>query len=325
MPEKLCSEIIAPFASRATADDGLPPIQVMGGNGSAALTNPDTVIDFDAGEIWAPPSSDLGRFRDNGTKRDADILVLSSHPWDVAAIEASASELIGDQLEVSVFGLKRYIDLDMQRSRPVRSSLKVFLGDRYVDGVSQGFDGQASIIEGYKSVYPFQTPIDSETLATFQLHVGDAEPVPTTHPGATLLNYLTRSISGLRPKDVEKIERVSDQVLGKHPEVKEWVHDGPGKGTFELARLLHTVREPRESPGTLELGQHLRVEPHDFDKLAEHPGFMAADFSPKAQKAVLEAAHLKGRILHFGEGQERVVAFWQGRVERLIHSIIHNE
>ncbi|MGI9595024.1 MAG: hypothetical protein ACR2QK_02625 [Acidimicrobiales bacterium] len=324
MRDRTCGEIMEPFLRALGQRADLPDVQIIGGNGSAALLNEHTVIDLAARTIEAPAVCDLPRFRPDNSLRDMDTLVLSTDPEQVDAVQTLAEELVGDQLEISLFELKTVADLERQRSRPVQSSVKVFLGDRYVTTFTDE-RGRIVDIEGYKSLYPFQVPITAQALETFQLITEGRVATPTAHPGATILNYLTRSISGVRAKDLEKVRMMTENVLTRHPEIGQWIHDGPGREMLDLARILHTLREPRRRPQVLRLGSRLRIVPYAATELVEHPGFMASGSSRSVQRMVIELAQLKSRGLARFEASPTVVTFWQKHIERRINAIIRNE
>ncbi len=313
-----------PFVQALGDAADLPAVQIVGGNGSAALLNEHTVIDLEAGTIEAPPACDLPRFRPDGSLRDMDALVLSTDQSQIDCIQALAEDLIGDELEIAIFGLKTIADLERQRNQPIRSTARVFLGDRYVTTAHSG-QGRAVVINGFKALYPYQAPITSDTFETFQLSIQGGATTPTAHPGSTILNYLTRSISGVRAKDLAKVRTMTDNVLTKCPDIRAWLHDGPGRDMLELARILHTLRQPRRQPRALRLGQHLQIVPYSLTELAEHHCFMASSLSPGGQRLVIELSHLKSRALGRLEGNPTLVTFWRNHVEERVRAIIHNE
>jgi hypothetical protein len=319
-----CGAIIEPLvlALRGRAD--LPPVQIIGGNGSAALLDDRTRIDLEARTIEAPADCDLPRFRPDGSLRDLDALALSTDQAEVDRVEALAEELVDGRLLVSVFGLKTVADLEQQRRQPLRSAARVFLGDRYVTIVR---DGQGGIvgIDGVKSLYPFQVPISTDTFETFQLSIGGGVATPTAHPGATILNYLTRSISGIRAKDFDKVEAMTGNVLTRYPGVRQWILDGPGRDSFDLARVLHTLGQSRRHPRVLSLGGQLDIVPYRLGELRRHPGFMAADLAAGVQRTIVEVSHLKGLALARFESSPTIVTFWQKHIEERVRAVIHNE
>ena len=315
--------VMAPLVGAFGERADLPVVQIMGGNGSAALLDERTVIDPAAGTIEASAGCDLPRFRPGHSLRDLDILVLSADQDEIDRVEALAEELIGTELQISVFGLKSTADLQRQRRHPVRTTMAAFVSDRYVETFDGG--GPRPRFDGFKALYPFRVPITGETLETFHLLVPGRDPVPTPHPGATILNYLTRSISGVRAKDRAKVVAMADNVLTRYPDIREWIHDGPGRTTFELARILHSLRQPSGRAQTVRLGRWLELAPYDPVVLLDHPGFMAADLGRGAQRSILAAARLKSRVVARFEANPRVVTFWQRHVEERVHAIVHNE
>ncbi len=321
---RTCGDITEPFIQALNSRPDLPPVQIIGGNGAAALLNPDTVIDLAARTISAPAGCDLPRHRADGSIRDLDTLVLSTTVTEVAAVEALGEQSVRGQLKVSAFGLKTLDDLERQIHRPLSSTARVFLADRYVAAT---YDGARNLVavDGHKALFPFRVPIGVETLETFHLLVRGRTPVPTSHPGATILNYLTRSISGLRAKDAAKVDMMAANVLIRYPEIEAWIHDGPGRSTLELARVLHTLREPRHGSRTLRLGNVLEIVPFKLDELHEHSSFMAGHRSVRMQRLLVESSHVKARVLARFEANASIVGLWQKHVEDRIGRIIRNE
>jgi len=318
-----CGPIMETFLQALDRRPNLPPVQIIGGNGAAALLNPDTVIDLESRTISAPSSCDLPRLRVDGSVRDLDTLVLSTDPREVEAVRLLGDESVGGELKVSAFGLRTVAELDAQRDRPLRSTVRIFLADRYVTTTT----GEESLpaFDGFKALYPFQVPITNEILESFHLVLDDRHPVPTSHPGATILNYVTRSISGLRAKDAAKVETMTENILTRYPEIRDWILDGPGRDLFDLARILHTLSEPRRGARTRHLGTQLEITPYPLAALREHPGFMALRRSRPTQHLIVDACHLKSRVLGSFEGNAAIVGFWRKHVEDRVDGIIHNE
>ena len=71
--------------------------------------------------------SDIGQFRKDGNRRDFDVLVKSSSPGEIGAVEELAQETIGSELELSVFGLHAMGQLDSQQANPALSLAKVWV------------------------------------------------------------------------------------------------------------------------------------------------------------------------------------------------------
>ena len=319
-----CGAIMEPFVTAIGEQTDLPALQIIGGNGAAALVDARTEIDFGSRTIHAPTDADLPRLRPGGSVRDLDVLVLSTDPDEIEAVRQLGEELVGGGLKVSAFGLKSVADLQEQRRRPIRSSARIFLADRYVS-IALDKPGDGTAISGFKALYPFRVPIDAETFETFHLMIDGRPPMPTSHPGTTILNYLTRSISGLRAKDAAKVAAMTDNVLTRHPDLDGWIHDGPGSSLFDLARILHTLGEPRTGARPCRLGTRLEIRPYPLTRLDEHEGFMGSDRSRVARRALVEASHVKGRLLREVGTHPAIVGFWQKHIEDRVENIIHNE
>lgn len=320
--EPNCIDIVRPFVARLEDNPSLPGVQLMGGIGSAALKHEGTVILPDERRIvttdaFLRESPDLGRYRQNGTLRDMDALVLSDDESQVAAIEKIAEEEIGDGLDISVFRLVSGSQLDEQRAAPFGAqALKTFVSDRYVreDG---GLD---------KALFPFAVPIDSEIMDSWTLEV-DAQEYKVMNPAVAILNYLTRSISGLRPKDYDKVQDMAKLVFGKSPELADWAVDGPGRSHMEFAGILQTLRRSNTFPRSkriLSVGGALEIRAGSVRSLRDHEAFMMHDADGQVQDAVLLMAVLKARGLGIGESNEDVVRVFQKFVEGRIGSITKN-
>lgn len=315
---KSCLEISEPYfeaLQRRQVND----VQIMGGVGSAALVDPDLFID-DATQTLIPLKSiDLPQFRPGGSKRDLDVLVLSTDQGTIDSEEALAQEIIGEDLDLSFFGLLKASTLHHQASRPLRSTARTFLADRYVNSNQSG-----GIEQAYKALYPFSIEVDPAAFETWHLQYNGIS-VPIPHPGTSLLNYVTRSISGLRTKDVAKVTEITDNILGKSPEVKEWMLDGPGRGMLHFARILHTVREPRNNPRPLDVGEHLTLPPVTEEELEAATNPLLHGMSDRERRVMIAVARLKARTLHKAESNQRLVDFFQNRLERRVDGIVKNK
>ena len=293
-------------------------IQVMGGVGSIALTDSHLEI-FDSTQTLVPGTKiDLPQYRDGGSKRDLDVLVLTTDQAEVDAAEARARDIIGDELELSFFGLFDSKTLRNQASHPVKSSLRTFLADRYVTMEGDG------IIGASKALYPFEVALDPALFETWNL-MTDGIRIPVPHPGTVILNYTTRSISGLRPKDTQKVIGIANTVLSQDPEVKEWMHDGPGSGLLHFARVLHTLREPSDIPRALHVGDQLTIEPLSVEALRAASDTLLEGLSKRQKKIVLSVAKFKSRALHIPETNQQLVDFFQNHIEGHVGGIVRNK
>ncbi len=194
--------------------------------------------------------------------------------------------------------------------------MKTFLSDRYMSDDASGV--------GMKALFPFCAPIDKQALETWNLQIGDTISIPVPHPGASLINYVTRSISGLRPKDAVKVEEMASVVFEKQPEVADWIADGPGSSQLELARILQGLHQPHWGQEALVLGNKITISPYTKSELLDHDGFMLSDATSDVQINALRLARAKARALHTFENNPRIVKLWQRFVESHADSLVKN-
>lgn len=311
---KNCVDIIRPFNE---AIGGREDVQLIGGIGSAALTHPETVIVPEEKRVIAPYDLYLPQYRPDGNLRDFDALVLSYKKEKVAEVEELSEEIMGDELELSLFGLKPIVQLARMKLHPYREGLKQFLSDRYVLE-----EEDAGVEVAVKALFPFSVGMNLETLETWRLYIGERDPFPAPipHPGTVVLNYLTRSISGLRPKDADKVSTIADALFKQAPDMRDWLMDGPGYEQVELARVLQKLSRK----GSLAVGSTLEITPVP-ESLREHSAFMLSDAAPATQAAVLLASYAKARGLRTFESQEKIVTIWQRLGEKRVKKTIHND
>lgn len=326
-----CIDIAIPFRDELALNRELPDVHIMGGIGSAALKHPDTVILLDERRIIAPADfltdmeSDTGiatqealaTFRPDGTQRDFDLLVKSADPKDIADVEAIAARTVDGLLDVSAFGFHGAEDLEEQRRNPLGFfALRTFVSDRYLHE-----DGSME-----KALFPFAVPLDKELLENWTLEVGGEE-FTVSNPASTVLNYLTRSISGIRGvKDGPKVREMATQIFGKAPDLVDYCLDGPGQSQMELAAILQTIRRANSLPHskrTLEVGP-LAIKAGSVRALADHEAFMIPDADPDVRDAILAWSIVKSRLLGYGESQKWAITLYQKHFERLFDGITKN-
>ncbi len=316
-----CIEIVEPFA-RALWEEGVTNVQFMGGIGSVALTLPETEIFVNHNTVATPETDELhekiGQFRPNGTLRDLDGLVLSDDPEVVARVQTLAEEVIGDELELSFFGLHNMARLQRQVEHPFQSVAKVWVGDRYVT-IERG-----QIIEAKKAIYPFAVDLPEEVLEPWWLQIGNREPMPIPSPAAAPLNYTTRSLSGLRPKDAEKVQQLVENLEQKAPELIDWMIEGPGKSQVELATVLHSIREPRDNPRSFTIGQKFERATMTDKEILQSDVFLGEQ-NEAVRRAILAMSRAKGRTVYQYESNPKLVKFWQEKVEPRIGAILKNK
>ncbi len=308
-----CVDIVRPFVE---ALDNRDDVQMIGGIGSVALTDPETVFVPDEKRVIAPADLALPQYRPDGNLRDFDALVLSSDQAHVDSVAAIGEQTIGEELELSFFGLKQLPRLTTMRLKPLRS-LGQFVSDRYVLDNKPG-----EIVMASKALFPFEARMEPSSFETWRLYLGehDRYPAPIPDPRTVIPNYLTRSISGLRPKDAEKVAAIADSVLEKMPDAWEWLEYGPGREQMFLARILQTISRG----GSLAVGQSLVINPVRFD-LRLHHQFMIADHPEAVQSAVLAATAVKAKAVHKAGSSDRLVTLWQRFGEKRVSGIIHND
>lgn len=307
-------EIIHPFVDSIAARND---VQIMGGVGTAALANANVEINSAAKEVYAPEGFYLPARREDGTKRDIDVLVLSSNKEHVAEVETTLETAIGNSLERSVFGVRPHEILADQVAHPLGfRALKTFLADRY-EALP---DDQGVYV---KSLFPFSVPITSEALETWSLFIGNEDRrIPIPHPGVTITNYTSRSISGLRPRDADKIAHVAENIFEKAPEVKDWIIDGPGASQLELSRLIASIRRPNQRDISLVDGLH--IDTYSYGELAESDYFMNPEQSARNRRRIVTEAAIKAMALHRFESSPGVVKFWRRFMEKRSDSVVKN-
>ncbi len=178
-----------------------------------------------------------------------------------------------------------------------------------------------------KALFPFAVPLDREVLEDWKLEIGGEEFI-VTNPASAILNYLTRSVSGLRGvKDGPKVQEMASQIFGKSPELAEWCVDGPGQSQMELAAILQTVRRANSLPHskrTLDVGP-LRIKAGSVRTLMDHESFMIPDADSNVRDAVMAWTIAKSRLLGYGESQKWAITLYQKYFESLFDGITHND
>jgi len=321
--ESNCVAVVAPFVEGLQQAGLTHYVRLMGGVGSAALMHPGTHFDDVSGYLetsrdFTTDNPKLGLARENGTPRDLDTLVVSQDPNIIQAVADVAEQTIGNRLQVEVFGLQPGLKLYDQTSSPFGiRALKTVLSDRYVCGDALK-----------KSIFPFAVDLDPDALRPWTLVV-DGQQWPTLGPGATLLNYLTRSISGLRPKDTDKFHDMAANVFNKLPDIDEWIVDGPGRGEWQLAGILQTLRRsnswPRRKRELAIAGGALSLRAGSIEDYRDDPSFVLRDRDPAVEGLALWIATAKSRALGIAESNELIVKLWQRFGERHVDSITHNQ
>ncbi|MGV9001855.1 MAG: hypothetical protein ACOH18_02775 [Candidatus Saccharimonadaceae bacterium] len=307
-------EITRPFIERITDTND---VQIMGGLGTAALLQAGVEIHYDTKEVITADDFYLSARREDGSKRDVDVLVLSSDPTRIAEVEAELQQTVGKALERSVFGIRPHTSLQKQLASPQGFRVfRTFVSDRYE---AESFSTGSYV----KALFPFSVPIDPEALESWTLVTGEDETrIPIPHPGTTILNYTNRSISGLRPRDTEKIAKAAGNIFKQAPEIKDWIIDGPGKSQLELSTMVASLRQ--SNPTSISLVEGLLVNTLGRQELIEHPAFMVPESSEQIKHAIVARAAFKANGLHFFESNSVVVMLWRQFGERRAEAIVKN-
>lgn len=295
MPELENSvEVIRPFVERM---EGARDIQVLGGIASTALRHPDLVVDMNARELRVP-AHDLSARRPNGAKRDADILVTSSDEARIQEVKAIALEEIQKKLTVSMCSIRSFDELQERRRVAVTRPLSKtsFLSERY-----EAMKGGGAYV---KSLSPFAVPIHPSTLEQWQLIVNDEVSIPVSHPGTTIANYTQRSISGVRPKDYDKMSEASQNAYKKAPELQEWLQDGPGTSQMVLTQILYSLRY-HSLDSVRVFGIELPLVSHDV--LAESATFMDSYADREDRRRAVGLAAWKASVMYGFENNPLIV------------------
>lgn len=307
-----CLEIITPFVEEVRDNS---QIQMIGGVGTFVYETPGVQIIPEQRLIVASPDTDydqLGQYRnrDQGaTKRDLDVLVLTTDPEKISGVAQTAEEMIGNQLVISVFGLQKASKLIKQNKHPGVALATNWLGDRYI---GKNPDGSLFV---ERALYPFADRMDPETLETWQLQTGKDEnfTIPVPHPGTTLLNYLGRSISGIRPKDEQKIAKVGPNIVDAAPWIIDWLTEGPGSTQFEIARAIHSLRD-EENRQPLQIAENFELTAIPENQLVRHPALMYGN--PRDVELLLDVCRGKSQALHWFEQKSKVVGLYQRYFEQ---------
>lgn len=259
-------------AMRDVIPDGMN-YMVLGGIASSALRHPDTKFDpFPIGGIvCATADAAEPIIRENGTRRDIDVLVTGVLDDEKSRkIKETVREATGGQLVVSVF--------DFDTHNPHYSALakaKAGVSHRTVDE-----DGTLRY-----ELYPLSQVVAPETYEPWHLVTSAGLKVNVLNPAGHVLAYRMRSISGTRTKDESKVAEMASNVLVV-PELRQAIHEGPFLDWLAFAEAI-----PRILSKQMGLGDGILV--------------------PEATKAALVGFRWKGKLLRMLESNEFVVKLAQ--------------
>jgi len=262
-------------AMRDSLPDGVDYF-VLGGIPSSAILHPDTEFDFTKETIGTTAEASDSTIRDNGTLRDVDILVARPvGKKEGERLVEQVEKATGGALEVSVFGFELHSAADDNPTR-LRRSLKEWTSLRTIDD-----DG---IIR--HELYPVSVAVNPDSYRPWTLSVPElGTTVSVFSPPGHELAYESRSISGIRAKDREKVSKLRD-VIESYDEFIKAIEEGDFK---EWQRFVEALQQMRD--GTL----------FHFDEERLPTGHLAL--------AVFDA---KFRALTALEGSDRIVRWAQG-------------
>lgn len=299
-------DIIKPFVQQLEDTDD---VQIIGGLGALAYTDETTILDKDNQELHADPNIGIPQFRNNGSRRDVDVLVVSSNPDRIREVEDLLEDTVGDQLERSVFGIHDASRLHAQRRNPLGfTAFKMFVSDRYAN-----FEEHTAV----RALFPFAVPLSAESLQPWHTTIQDIR-VPVPSPYTTLLNYASRSIGGARQKDREKIRQVARFLGADGTSVIEEMEDATYQPQADFAHVIHSLHGGQVDPLFGIPGHHYSLE-----ELFHHDAFMLEQDSEG--KRALAVAAFKARSLRWIESQQWIVDPFQRHGERFAGTIVKNK
>jgi hypothetical protein len=225
---------------------------LLGGISAGAIAHPTTK--FDHYNRLIEPTADSAEFniRDNGTKRDADVLVLdvlSEHQAEL--IKQAIAAAVGSRLVVSAFGVDRREDISPQDTW--------WTSRRTLDN-----RGTHRI-----QMHPLEQILPEESYIPWDMQLPEGGTVRTLNPVGVRFAYGFRSVSGLRPKDKDKVAAMQVR-LQQEPEFISEIHEGSFKPWLDMAEAVRLMRWPL--PGRMS-----RIRPllSPGTTLADRAGFRA--------------------------------------------------
>lgn len=175
-----------------------PDHRVVGGVALNALIQADE-IDWNNHRVDLGASARLSNRRENGTLRDLDMFIPTTDVSHVKSSSRKINECLGGSVSVSMFRLRPYGEN--------KSGFADFLGGRYIQELPNGDKRLFWRLSG------IQTEIPMQALEPWQvLHNGERI-FDMIGPVAQLGAYINRSITGVRPKDTEKVTTLKSIVV----------------------------------------------------------------------------------------------------------------
>lgn len=293
-------DVMAPLAIGGENFD--PKITVMGGIASAAIVHvlksddAKSFVDPQNQRVVIDPGFRLPLFRPNGSKRDADLLVLSSDKSEVKATGIDVENVVGDELVVNTPGIRTFDE--WRKSASLAGGIMPRGGDRYDSG---------GVIK--KLLSPLAAELPKESLEpwiyTFLRENGTETSFQGVNPANDLVNRLTRTTI-IRPRDVAKIDALLE-IGQKHPEIFDWLTTGPGSSQLDLAKASLSIRHmlvgslhlrTKQDPIFKKVVETLQFKnPYTMDEMIELDGnngdgaeFLFPDLPRSVQKLIVAHA-----------------------------------
>jgi hypothetical protein len=231
-----CFEVISDLDGALNAV--LTPEQqyfVLGGIATAAIVDPNSIFDHENRRLIPTTPIKLPAIRGNGTQRDIDILILDTLGKKQArSIINTVSEAIDHKLVVSVFE-------DKQQTPP---SLK----NRSVHSLTEWTSSRTIDAEGkhYYELHPIIQQVPKESYQPWKLELPNNHEVSILSPAGHMLAYYMRSITGVRHKDLEKVELMKHRIE-QDPQFKEQIEDGVYNSWKQFAEMIDFMRTNKVS------------------------------------------------------------------------------
>lgn len=174
------------------------PYRVLGGIAAHAILNA-RIIHWNDRVIEIDPESNLSTMRDNGTQRDIDTLVVTPETDKTNEAKDVLDDAVDGYLSVSVFGLRRRVE-----AKKTLLPNMDFVSHRTIDGKGSYYieldTVETELPQSWYEEWEVRTPDDESPLFT------------TLSSIAIEAGYRMRSITGVRPKDREKLQQLQEKV-----------------------------------------------------------------------------------------------------------------
>lgn len=174
------------------------PYRVLGGIAAHAILNAN-IIHWEDRIIEVDCEVHLSTRRENDTVRDIDTLIVSSSSQEVNKAKEALTDVVGNDLSVSVFGLRKRV-----KTRKTLIPNMDFVSHRTIDEEGNFYihldEVETALTNDWYDAWEVRRPQDDSPL--FQ----------TLSPVAIEAGYRMRSITGVRPKDKDKLEKLRERI-----------------------------------------------------------------------------------------------------------------